>query len=93
MLKYLAAPRSAGYTERGDCGLARTATPDLFLILAGSWNLPARFSFAPTAYPIDGVNFLFGDGSVQSINNNIDPKVYQALCTRNGGEIVNEGAY
>ena len=33
-----------------------------------------------------GVNFLFGDGSVHFLTSGIDPNVYQALCTRNGGE-------
>ncbi len=35
-----------------------------------------------------GVNFLFGDGSVRTINNSISPAVWQALGTRNGGEVV-----
>ncbi len=33
-----------------------------------------------------GVHFLYGDGSVQRINNTIDVNVYQALCTIAGGE-------
>jgi prepilin-type processing-associated H-X9-DG protein len=41
---------------------------------------------ATASFHTNGVNFLFGDGSVQSINSGIDPNVYQALCTRNGGE-------
>lgn len=35
-----------------------------------------------------GVNFLFADGSVQIINNTIDPIIYEALGTRAGAEIV-----
>ncbi len=35
-----------------------------------------------------GVNFLFGDGSVRNINNTIDPRVWQAVGTRAGGEAV-----
>jgi prepilin-type processing-associated H-X9-DG protein len=50
-------------------------------------NNPLVFDADATAsFHINGVNFLFGDGSVQMINSNIDPNVYQALCTRNGGE-------
>jgi prepilin-type N-terminal cleavage/methylation domain-containing protein/prepilin-type processing-associated H-X9-DG protein len=41
---------------------------------------------ATASFHTNGVSFLFGDGSVQSINSGIDPNVYQALCTRNGGE-------
>jgi prepilin-type N-terminal cleavage/methylation domain-containing protein/prepilin-type processing-associated H-X9-DG protein len=33
-----------------------------------------------------GVHFLYADGSVQRINNQIHIVVYQALCTRSGGE-------
>ncbi|HLN26650.1 MAG TPA: DUF1559 domain-containing protein [Gemmataceae bacterium] len=52
-------------------------------------NNPLVFDADATAsYHIAGVNFLFGDGSIQSINNNIDPNTYQALCTRNGGEVI-----
>jgi len=35
-----------------------------------------------------GVNFLFGDGSVQSIQNSIAPAVWVAISTRAGGEPV-----
>ena len=34
----------------------------------------------------EGVNFLFADGSVQNINNSINPALWKALATRNGGE-------
>lgn len=36
-----------------------------------------------------GVNFLFGDGSVRSILYGIDPTIWVAITTRNGGETVN----
>src|SRR5260370_29673815 len=42
---------------------------------------------------INGVNFLFGDGSVHTINNAISQTVYDALATRAGGEVVDAGAY
>src|SRR5581483_1843545 len=37
---------------------------------------------------VQGVNFLFADGSVRTINDKIDPVVWQALGTRAGGEAV-----
>jgi prepilin-type N-terminal cleavage/methylation domain-containing protein/prepilin-type processing-associated H-X9-DG protein len=45
-----------------------------------------------SAHP-GGVNFLFGDGSVQSISNNITMTVYDNLATRSGGEVVDGSAY
>jgi prepilin-type N-terminal cleavage/methylation domain-containing protein len=52
-------------------------------------NNPLVFDADATAsFHITGVVFLFGDGSVHPINNTIDPNTYQALCTRNGGEVV-----
>jgi prepilin-type N-terminal cleavage/methylation domain-containing protein/prepilin-type processing-associated H-X9-DG protein len=39
-------------------------------------------------HPI-GVNFLFGDGSVQYVNSFIDLGVYDALATRSGGDTAN----
>lgn len=36
-----------------------------------------------------GVNFLFGDGSVRSIHNTISPTVWVGIATRAGGEPVN----
>ncbi len=42
---------------------------------------------------LDGVNFLFGDGSVQSINSSISTQVYDALASRAGGERINENDY
>ena len=35
-----------------------------------------------------GVNFVFCDGSVRIINNTVNPVVWQAVGTRNGGEVV-----
>jgi prepilin-type N-terminal cleavage/methylation domain-containing protein/prepilin-type processing-associated H-X9-DG protein len=40
-----------------------------------------------------GVQFLFGDGSVQLINNGIARNVYDALATRAGGEVVDGSGY
>jgi len=39
-----------------------------------------------TSHHPGGVQFLFGDGSIQRINDQIDIEVYQGLSTRAGGE-------
>jgi prepilin-type N-terminal cleavage/methylation domain-containing protein/prepilin-type processing-associated H-X9-DG protein len=48
---------------------------------------------ATASYHPMGVNFLFGDGSVHTINDNINGTTYQSLCTRNGGEVVDASQY
>jgi prepilin-type N-terminal cleavage/methylation domain-containing protein len=40
-----------------------------------------------------GVQFLFGDGSVHVINNRIDMAIYDALATRASQDLVREDAY
>ena len=37
--------------------------------------------------------FLMGDGSAQPVKTTINPMVYQALATRNGREIIDQGSY
>jgi prepilin-type processing-associated H-X9-DG protein len=52
-------------------------------------RLPLVFDADATAsFHRDGVNFLFGDGSVHPITNSINGTVYEALLTRSGGEPV-----
>jgi prepilin-type N-terminal cleavage/methylation domain-containing protein/prepilin-type processing-associated H-X9-DG protein len=41
----------------------------------------------------NGVQFLFGDGSVHTISTAISQPVYDALATRSGGEVVDQSAY
>jgi hypothetical protein len=35
-----------------------------------------------------GIHIVFGDGSTRMISDTIDLDIYQALCTREGGEIT-----
>jgi prepilin-type N-terminal cleavage/methylation domain-containing protein/prepilin-type processing-associated H-X9-DG protein len=48
---------------------------------------------ATSSYHIQGVNFLFGDGSVRGINSTINGLIYEALLTRNGGEAISGNSY
>jgi prepilin-type N-terminal cleavage/methylation domain-containing protein/prepilin-type processing-associated H-X9-DG protein len=57
-------------------------------------NNPLVFDADATAsFHPQGVNFLFGDGSVHSMSNTISGTVYEALLTRAGGEPVSGGDY
>jgi prepilin-type N-terminal cleavage/methylation domain-containing protein/prepilin-type processing-associated H-X9-DG protein len=48
---------------------------------------------ATASYHSVGVNFLFGDGSVHFIGNGISGRVYEALLTRAGGEVIDGSAF
>ena len=48
---------------------------------------------ATSSFHIQGVNFLFGDGSVRMINNSIKGTSYEALLTRAGNEVVDGNDY
>ena len=38
----------------------------------------------------DGVNAAMGDGSVDFISDDIEPRVWHAMCTRAGEDIINQ---
>jgi prepilin-type N-terminal cleavage/methylation domain-containing protein/prepilin-type processing-associated H-X9-DG protein len=40
-----------------------------------------------------GVNFLFADGSVKSLNSGINPLVFRALATRASGAVISAASY
>ncbi len=84
------------YTPGGQCGVGttrvipRTPQPDndapcVINATTGGhrtiWN--QQFGGRHTG----GMNGVMGDGSVRTIGFNIDPVVWRATCTRNGGEV------
>ena len=61
-----------------------------FLVLGRGDHLPnARESHIDDFYSrhVQGINCLFGDGSVHSIGNSVNPSVWAAIQTRAGGEV------
>jgi hypothetical protein len=44
-----------------------------------------------SSHHVAGAHFLFGDGSVHVINDAIELRIYRALATRDGGEVVDAG--
>ena len=80
------------YPNAGD-QLANAEAASALVLAHGSKdhlpNNPLVFDADATAsFHRDGVNFLFGDGSVHPITNSINGTVYEALLTRSGGEAV-----
>ena len=71
--------------------------PALFLSHGSKDHLPNDTlvfdADATASFHTSGVNFLFGDGSVHFINQNIDGQAYEALLTRSGGEVVDGSAF
>ncbi len=62
----------------------------------GSSNWNSRFSYASKgakSYHPGGCNFLFADGSVRFIQENIDLVTYCALGSRNGREVISAEAF
>jgi prepilin-type N-terminal cleavage/methylation domain-containing protein len=67
---------SINYTPYFDYSLVNPAVP------VQTWG--------PSSMHEGGAHHLLGDGSVRFISENLDVKVYDALSTRNGGEVVGE---
>lgn len=49
-----------------------------------------RATMPPSSRHPNGVNVLFGDGSLRYVTNNIDLQIWRALGSRNGGEPVSD---
>lgn len=47
----------------------------------------------PYGFHTGGANFLFADGHVQFVREAVDLRTFAALCTANGGEVVNSSDY
>jgi type II secretory pathway pseudopilin PulG len=81
---------------------SRYSTSTWLGVLAGGAHAPGRIvavatdppnsetgaSFNFSSYHTNGTNSLAGDGSVKLISQEIEMRVYRALCTRDVGEIV-----
>ena len=54
-------------------------------------ELNRRFQLSPDDEThVGGFHVLLGDGTVRSVNQSIDPQLLHALCTVNGGEVIED---
>lgn len=83
-------------------GLSTTILLAEFGERAPAWASPTVLSGVRQVFPggrpggavhIDGLNVVFCDGSGRTIRWDINPRVFAALCTRNGGETVAANEY
>jgi prepilin-type processing-associated H-X9-DG protein len=62
----------------------------------GTCNFSCRFSYAArgfkSAHP-GGANFAFADGHVQFVKSSVNPVTYNALGSRQGGEVISSDTY
>jgi len=77
----------------GALGDGRGGVEVLAMVFTSGPN-PTNSSPASFCGPHPGVTqFLMADGSVHPIKATINPSVYRALSTRNGREVIDQGAY
>jgi prepilin-type processing-associated H-X9-DG protein len=57
----------------------------------GTWPIELTGGFS--SYHTQRCNFLFGDGSVRSVHNSIDMRVYRLLGNRADGDPIGSDSY
>jgi len=78
--------QALGPWAAGGMPTVRTLDPKIRPINSGK---PANFGSSHEG----GAFFTFTDSQVRFISENIDPKVFRALCTASGGEVINDEDY
>ena len=80
------------FTNYNHCATPNMKIPDCSLNSADLQLLPARINeqgvFKASSYHAGGVNASLMDGSVRFFTDGIDLRVWRAVSTRNGGEVV-----
>ena len=85
-------PVGIGDTNGGGCLVGAHSGPDVHdhpNVIIHPPNDPYGHTDEMYSEHVNGANILFGDGSVRFISEYIDPYVWVALSTRNGGEVIN----
>lgn len=83
-------PAWVGGNDNGGCNGFRTGGNQL-RIMDATFRLNLQTGEESNAsfgsYHTNGANFALGDGSVKFVSNSINPIVYSAVASRNGGEV------
>jgi prepilin-type processing-associated H-X9-DG protein len=69
-----------------------TMPPNSKFCTQGNENYYGNLFGTSSRHP-GGVNMTFGDGSVKFIKNTVNPPVFWAIGSRNGGEVLNADQY
>ena len=92
---FLAGERSSNLSKATWTGVISGIAESQALVLGSCDHLPNNLAVAHVedfwSRHIQGVNFVFADGSVHSIHNSVSEAVYRALATRAGGEPCSYG--
>lgn len=75
-----------GVVTGGQHGVARVAGVASYP--PNSEEAPVQYFHNFSSFHTSGTHFLTGDGSVRLISDQIETNAYHALCTRDGGEII-----
>lgn len=78
-------------TNQGDMSehLGSTAVPMNGRRVPPGTTAFAAYEFSFSSRHTGGANFGYGDGSVKFLSQQIEPRIYSALGTRNQGEVIN----
>jgi prepilin-type N-terminal cleavage/methylation domain-containing protein len=66
----------------------------MFQIAPNPWQDSTRCDFFRASSPHTGVmNATFADGSIHSLSGGMNPNIWWALCTPNGGEVIDGSSF
>jgi prepilin-type N-terminal cleavage/methylation domain-containing protein len=85
------------FTNYNHCATPNMKVPDCCLNRKILQSLRARIIedgvFKASSYHNGGINTILMDGSVRFFTDGVDPRIWRAVSTRNGGEVISSDTY